>query len=73
MIGEAEGALTELKDCLNGMFRLVIILKTDSKEVEGERCMRGSDEKLCFSEKERCSIIWKRSGMKKMIGIVMWK
>ena len=35
------------------MFRLVKGLKTDSKEVEGGRCMRGSDGKLCFSEKER--------------------
>ena len=26
---------------------------TDSKEVEGGRCMRGSDGKLRFSEKER--------------------
>ena len=27
--------LTELKNCPNWMFRLVIGLKTDSKEVEG--------------------------------------
>ena len=33
-------------------------VKTDSKEVEGQRCMRGSDRKLCFSEKER-SKYWK--------------
>ena len=33
-------------------------LKTDSKEVEGGRCMRGSDGKLCFSEKERGKV-WK--------------
>ena len=39
------------------MFGLVNGLKTDSKEVEGGRCMRGSDEKLCFSEKER-GIFW---------------
>ena len=39
--------------CPNGMFRLVKGLKTDSKEVEGGRCMRGSDGKQCFSEKER--------------------
>ena len=32
--------------------RLVKGLKTDSNEVEGGRCMRGSDGKLCFSEKE---------------------
>ena len=35
------------------MFRLVKGLKTDSKEDEGGRCMRGSDGKLCFSKKER--------------------
>ena len=40
------------------MFRLVNRLKTDSKEVEGGRCMRGSDGKLCFSEKERGDV-WK--------------
>ena len=38
------------------MFRLVKGLKTDSKEVVGGRCMRGSDGKLCFSEKERDSL-----------------
>ena len=35
------------------MFRLLKCLKTDSKEVEGGSCIRGMDEKLCFSEKER--------------------
>ena len=35
----------------NLMFRLVKGLKTDSKEVEGGRCMRGSDGRLCFSKK----------------------
>ena len=34
------------------MFRLVKELKSGSNEVEGGRCMRGSDGKLCFSEKE---------------------
>ena len=29
------------------------VLKTDCKDVEGGRCVRGSDGKLCFSEKER--------------------
>ena len=48
---KAEKAHTELKNCQNGMFRLVKGLKIDSKEVEGgrcmrERCMRGSDGKL---------------------------
>ena len=36
------------KRCPRGMFRLVKELKTDSIEVEGRRCMRGSDGKLCF-------------------------
>ena len=53
----AEETFTELQDCLNGIFRLVKGLKTDSKEVEGGRCMRGSDGLLCFSEKER-GIVW---------------
>ena len=40
------------------MFRPVKGLKTDSKESEGGRCMRGSDGKLCSSEKERGKV-WK--------------
>ena len=40
------------------MFRLVKGLKTDSKEVEGGRYMRGSDANLCFSEHERGKV-WK--------------
>ena len=50
---KAEEALTELQYCPYGMLRLANRLKTDSKEVEGERCMRGSDGKLCFCVKER--------------------
>ena len=42
-----------IKKLLKWMFRLVIGLKTDIKEVEG-----GSDGKLCFSEKERGKV-WK--------------
>ena len=40
------------------MFRLAKGLKTDSKEVEGERFIGGSEEKLCFSENERGKV-WK--------------
>ena len=40
------------------MSRLIKGLKTDSKEIEGEIYMRGSDGKLCFIEKER-SKVWK--------------
>ena len=55
---KAEKALTELKNWLNGMLRLVKGLKANSKEVEEGRCMRGSDGKLCFSDKERGNV-WK--------------
>ena len=55
------------------MLRLVKGLKTDHKEVEGGRCMRGNDGKLCFSEKERGNVLkWKGSWIKEMIGIMMW-
>ena len=47
---KAEEALTGLQDCPNGMFRLVKGLRTYSNDVEGGRCMRGSDGKLYFSE-----------------------
>ena len=40
------------------MLRLVKLFKTDNKEVEGVWCMRGSDGKLYFSEKEGGSV-WK--------------
>ena len=53
---KAEEALTILKIYQNRMFRLVRGLMADSKEVEGGRYMRGSVEKLCFSEKERGSL-----------------
>ena len=55
---KADEAFTELRNYQNGMFRLVRGLKTDSKEVEEGRCMSGSDEKLCFSEKEKGKV-WK--------------
>ena len=44
--------------CQYGMFRQVKVLKTGSKEVEGGKCMRGSDGKLWFSEKDRGKV-WK--------------
>ena len=50
---EAEEAFSELENYPNGMLRPVKGLKTDSEEVEGGRCMRGSDGKLCFSVKEK--------------------
>ena len=55
---KAEEALAELKNYVIGMFRPLKKLKTNGKEVEGGRCMRGSDGKLCFCEKERGKV-WK--------------
>ena len=55
---KAEEAVTQLQNFPYGMFSLVKGLKTDSNEVEGGRCMRGSDGKLCFNEKERGKV-WK--------------
>ena len=40
------------------MLRLVKGLKTDCKEVEGGRCVRGNDGKKCLSERERGKV-WK--------------
>ena len=55
---KAEEVLTELQNCHNWMLRLVKGLKNDSKEVVAGRYVRGSDGKLCFSEKERGKV-WK--------------
>ena len=55
---KAEEALTELQNCPYEMLRLVKGLKIDSKEVEGGRCMRGSDGKLCFIEM-KIGKVWK--------------
>ena len=40
------------------MFKLVKSMKKDGKDVEGGRCMRGSDGRLNFSEKDR-GRVWK--------------
>ena len=55
---KAEEVLTGLQYCPYGKFRLLIGHRTDSNEVEGGRCIIGSDGKLCLSEKERGKI-WK--------------
>ena len=38
------------------MLRQIKGMKTDKKEVEGGRCIRGRDGKLCFSDKERGNV-----------------
>ena len=55
---KAVEVLTELLNYPYGMFMLVRGQKTDSKDAEGGRCMRGSDGKLCFSMMGRDKV-WK--------------
>ena len=40
------------------LFKLVKSMKKDGKDVEGGRCMRGSNGRLNFSEKDRGKV-WK--------------
>ena len=73
---KAEAALTDLKHCPNWMFRLVKGLKIEFNDDEGKRYMRGSDSKLCFSEKERgnvCSDCMERIMNEEIIWIMTWK
>ena len=67
----AEEELAESPNSQNGMLRLVKELKTDSEEVDGGRCMRESDGKLCFSEKERGKV-WKDYMERKMNEEIDW-
>ena len=48
----AERKLRELSEHPNKVFKLVKSMKKDGKDFEGGRCMRGSDGRLNFSEKE---------------------
>ena len=48
-----EAAEWELSEHLNKVFKLVKSMKKDGKDVEGGRCMRGSDGRLNFIEKDR--------------------
>ena len=74
--GKAIEVLTELKNCPNGMPRLARGQKIDGMDVYGVSCMRGIEEMLCFSEKDRGKV-WKGYKKKimteKMIEIIMWK
>ena len=63
MKSEAE-ELEELRDHPNKVFKFVKSLKKDGKDVPGGRCVRGSDGRLGFSEKDRGNIYgritWRR-------------
>ena len=54
----AEQELRELSEHPNKVFKLVKSMKKNGKDVEGGRCMRGSDERLNFSKKGR-GRVWK--------------
>ena len=53
----AEQELRELSEHPNKMFKLVKSMKKDGKDVEGGRCMRGSDGRLNFNEKDRGKVL----------------
>ena len=55
---EAVQELKELDKSPNEVFKLVKAMKRDGKDAEGGRCMRGSDGRLSFSEKDR-GRVWK--------------
>ena len=46
----AEQELRELSEHPNKVFKLVKSMKKDGKDVEGGRCMRGSNGRLNFNE-----------------------
>ena len=54
----AKQELRELSEHPNKVFKLMKSMKKDGKDVEGGRCMRGSDGRLNFSEKDRGKV-WK--------------
>ena len=54
----AEQELRELSEHPNRVFKLVKSMRKDGKDVEGGRCMRGSNGILNFSEKDRGKV-WK--------------
>ena len=58
MMETAEKELKELSKSPNEVFKLVKSIKRDGKDVEGGRCMRDSDGRLNFSEKDR-GRVWK--------------
>ena len=50
---EDERVLRKLSEHPNKVFKLVKSMKKDGKDLEVGRCMRGSDGRLNFSEKDR--------------------
>ena len=54
----AERELGEVSEHPNKVFRLVKSMKKVRKDAEGGRCVRGSDGRLNFSEKDRRKV-WK--------------
>ena len=54
----AERELRELSEHPNKLFKLVKSMKKNGKDVEGGRCMRGSEGRLNFSDIDRGKV-WK--------------
>ena len=56
VIEEADESVNELKDYVTSVFKQVRAMKCIVK-IEGEKCMRCIDRKLCFSKKERGKVV----------------
>ena len=55
---EAEKEMEELREKPNKIFKFVKFMKRDGKDVEGGKWIKGRDERIGFSQEDRCKI-WK--------------
>ena len=55
---EVEKGLSEVRDNSSKVLKMLKSMKRDGRDVEGGRCVRGSDGKLSFSEKDG-GRVWK--------------
>ena len=67
----AEQELRELSEHPNKVFKHVKSMKKDGKDVEGGRCVRGSDRRLNFSKKDG-GRVWKEHMERIMIEENEW-
>ena len=55
---EAEKEVEELREKPNKIFKFVKFMKRDGKDVGGGKWIKGRDERIGFSQEDRCKI-WK--------------
>ena len=56
---EAKKELRDLEESPNRVYGMIKAMRREGKDVEGDRCVRGEDGRLNFSEKDRGGV-WKR-------------